>query len=443
MSKLEYAIATMRNGFDPAPMPATLDDPSAMAQTASDGNAVRVDPVVPAVLDMAVSRSGGNQRFTIYKPESAFALIEELQHLSRRSIEPNVFFDPRFFVPAMPRLDDRSVRLMVLRDEGPARSRLRLLMPYTLERTSAWRGVATIRAWVHPFGRLGTLPLDGDDPEGTLRGFFEMLAAPEARLPEVLVLPETRTDGPFAAAIRNVVGSAGLPMATVNAFDRAGLVKSDAGDYLTMPPNSSRRRREMLRQRRLLEAEGVVSFRVAREAESVRKALEDFLNLEASGWKGKSRSAMVLDRYRAAFARESVNALGDEGRARIYTLLIDERPVASLVALVQDGQAFAWKTAYDEAFARASPGQQLMAEATRALIADPAIKSADSCAMPDHFVMNRFWPERLPLATFVIGLKPGCERQVEAAVKGIARGKRSQNLARLAREWVSARLGRG
>ncbi|WP_245515147.1 GNAT family N-acetyltransferase [Jiella endophytica] len=401
------------------------------------------DEAVPAVLDMAVARSGGTRRFTIYRPEQAFSLIGELQHLSRRSIEPNVFFDPRFFVPAMPRLDDRSVRLMVLRDEGPSHSRLRLLMPYTVERTSMLRGVATIRAWVHPFGRLGTLPLDGDDPEETLRGFFDMLAAPEAGLPDILVLPETRTDGPFAAAIRAVTAAAGLPIATVGAFERAGLVKSDAADYLSMPPSAPRRRRELSRQRRLLQAQGPVSFKVAREAQSVRKALEDFLALEASGWKGKARSAMILDRYRAAFARESVNALAEDGRSRVYTLMVGERPVASLVALIQAGQAFAWKMAYDEEFAKASPGQQLIAETTRALIADPAIKSADSCAMPDHFVMNRFWPERLPLATFVIGLKPGSETRVAAAVKGIARGSRSRNLVRLAREWVSDTVFRG
>lgn len=397
---------------------------------------------VPAVLDMAVSRSGGTRRFTVYRPESAFALIGELQHLSRRSIEPNVFFDPRFFVPAMPRLDDRSVRLMVLRDEGEARSRLRLLMPYTIERTSPVRGVQTIRAWVHPFGRLGTLPLDGDDPDETLASFFEMLAAPEAGLPDVLVLPETRTDGPFAAALRRVTEAAGLPMATVDAFERAGLVKFDTADYLAMPPTSSRRRREFNRQRRLLQAHGPVGFRVAREAESVRLALEDFLTIEASGWKGKARSAMVLDRYRAAFAREAVNALAEDGRARVYTLLVGDRPIASLVALIQAGQAFAWKTAYDESFAKASPGQQLMAETTRALIADPAIKAADSCAMPDHFVMNRFFPERLPVATFVIGLKPDTGKSVDAAVKGIARAKRSRNFLRIAREWVGDTLSR-
>ncbi|MBP0614814.1 GNAT family N-acetyltransferase [Jiella sp. KSK16Y-1] len=394
------------------------------------------------VLDLAVARSGGSRRFTIYRPEQAFGLIDELQHLSRRSIEPNVFFDPQFFVPAMPRLDERSVRLMVLRDEGPERSRLRLLMPYTIERSFGFKGVSTIRAWVHPFGRLGTLPLDGDDPQETLLGFFEMLVAQEAGLPDVLVLPEIHTDGPFSAALQSAAASAGLPLQTVDAFDRAGLVKGDTTDYMRTTCASPRRRRELQRQRRLLEAHGPVQLRVSRDPPCVRAALEAFLTLEASGWKGKARSAMVLDRYRAAFAREAVNALAEQGRARIYSLLVGERPVASLVLLVQAGQAFAWKTAYDESFAKASPGQQLVDETTKALIADPSIKSADSCAMPDNFIMNRFWPDRIPVATFVLGLRPDREKAVETAVRSIARQKRSRNLARIAREWLADALSR-
>ncbi|MCQ0987401.1 GNAT family N-acetyltransferase [Jiella marina] len=394
---------------------------------------------VPAEMDIAVPRSGATRRFSVYRPEAAFALIDELKHLSRRAIEPNVFFDPRFLVPAMPRLDERSVRLMVVRDEGPSRSRLRLLMPYTTERTFPLRGIPIIRAWAHPFGRLGTLPLDSDDPHDTLASFFQMLTAADVSMPEVLVLPETRTDGSFAEVLRSVTDAARLPVRTVNEFTRAGLLKSDDAASFEQPV-SARRLRELRRQRRLLKALGPVSFHVAREPEEVRLALEEFLNLEARGWKGKARSAMVLDRYRAAFAREAVNALGAEGRARIFSLSVGERTVASLVTLIDGNEAFAWKMAYDETLAKASPGQQVVCEATRAILTDPALSQADSCAMPDHFVMNRFWSSRIPVATYVIGLKPGSDRTVELAARGILRTQRARNTLRLARRRLQKAL---
>ena len=47
----------------------------------------------------------------------AFDLQEELEYLTYRAVEPNIFFNPRFLAPAMPRLDDREIRFMALRDE--------------------------------------------------------------------------------------------------------------------------------------------------------------------------------------------------------------------------------------------------------------------------------------------------------------------------------------
>ena len=86
-------------------------------------------------LDLTVPFGRVSRHLSIYAPNAVFGLIDELAHLSRRAIEPNVFFDPQFLAPAMPRLDDRKVRLMVVRDEKGSRSRLRLLMPFSVERS--------------------------------------------------------------------------------------------------------------------------------------------------------------------------------------------------------------------------------------------------------------------------------------------------------------------
>jgi hypothetical protein len=56
------------------------------------------------------------RRLAIYPASAGFDLVEELDHLCARTIEPNVFFNPRFLAPAMPRLEDREVRLAVIRD---------------------------------------------------------------------------------------------------------------------------------------------------------------------------------------------------------------------------------------------------------------------------------------------------------------------------------------
>ena len=60
--------------------------------------------------------------------------------------------------------------------------------------------------------------------------------------------------------------------------------------------------------------------------------------------------------------------------------------------------AWFWKIAYEEALARFSPGVMLATDVTEALLANPTVTRADSCAAPDHPMIDRLWRERLPLS---------------------------------------------
>src|SRR5690606_33831171 len=116
----------------------------------------------------------------------------------------NVFFNPRFLAPAMPRLEDREVRLAVIRDGSDERSRLRLLVPFSVERPAVPLGVPVMRAWSSPFGPLGTPLVDHDDPAGVIEDLFTILARPHLKLPRVFVLPEIHLGGPVASMLRTL-----------------------------------------------------------------------------------------------------------------------------------------------------------------------------------------------------------------------------------------------
>ena len=60
--------------------------------------------------------------------------------------------------------------------------------------------------------------------------------------------------------------------------------------------------------------------------------------------------------------------------------------------------AWCWKIAYDENYARFSPGVQILLDVTQALLDDASLARADSCATADHPMIDRVWRERLPLA---------------------------------------------
>ncbi|ESX92876.1 MULTISPECIES: GNAT family N-acetyltransferase [unclassified Mesorhizobium] len=382
------------------------------------------------------------RKLAIYPASAGFELVEELDFLCTRTIEPNVFFNPRFLAPAMPRLEDREVKLAVIRDGDEYRNRLRLLVPFSVERPAVPLGVPVMRTWSSPFGPIGTPLVDHDDPIGVVEDFFGMLSRPHLKLPKVFVLPDMRLDGPLASVLATVAETRGLTMVTTGKADRPVLESTLDGEAYLKASLRAHHYREFRRLKRRLGDLGRLEHVVARGPDEIRHAIESFLTLEAAGWKGRERTAMAIDRYRAAFAREAVHRLAEHDMCRIHSLTLDGRTIACLVVFVEAGVAYTWKTAYDETLATYSPGTLLMIKVTRQHLDDPNIMMTDSCAVPDHPVMSRLWSERKPMGSLVIGLTPDADRLARQAASQLHLYRETRNMARLLRNRVKSLLGR-
>jgi len=395
----------------------------------------------PALVELLAERRP-QRKLAIYAASAGFDLVEELDYLCSRTIEPNVFFNPYFLAPAMPRLEDREVRLAVIRDGDEYKSRLRLLVPFSVERPGIPLGVPIMRTWASPFGPLGTPLLDRDDPIGVTEDFFAMLSRPHLKLPKVLVLPDMRLDGPVAAMLRAVAEARGLPMATTGEVERPFIDSTLDGDAYLKASLSKHHFREYARLKRRLAEQGELVHEVARVPEEVRVAVEGFLALEAAGWKGRKRTAMVIDRYQAAFAREAVHGLAEQDLCRIHSLTLGGKLIASLIVFIEAGVAYTWKTAYDENHAAFSPGVLLMIEVTKQHLEDPNIEVTDSCAVPDHPMVSRLWSERKRMGTLVIGMTPAADRLTRQAASQLHLYQETRNLARMVRNRVRGLLKR-
>jgi hypothetical protein len=389
---------------------------------------------------LMVGRPG--RHLAVYPARAGYDLQRELDFLSNRAIEQNVFFTGRFLAPAMPRLEDRVIRLAVIRDQSEQRSRLRFLMPFSIEKPGFSIGATIIRAWSNPFGPLGTPLLDAEDAAETISNLYEALAAPSAGLPPVLVLPDIRLNGKFAQLARAVAIGENLPLTVTDTFSRPMLESLLDGPTYLREAVSSQHLRELKRQWNNLAKQGALVYNVARQPDEIRLRMEEFLVLEASGWKGRERSAMVMDRFRAAFAREAVNNLAEADSVRIHTLDLDGKAIATVIVLLMAGEAFAWKTAYDERYAKYSPGKLLVAELTEWHLDDANIIRSDSCAVPDHPVMSRLWQEREEMGTLVIGLAQNRDRDVRQVAAQLHLYRNTRNMARLLREKIRALAGR-
>jgi CelD/BcsL family acetyltransferase involved in cellulose biosynthesis len=397
----------------------------------------------PAHLETLRDDRAARRRLAIYPASAGFDLVEELEFLCARSVEPNVFFNPRFLAPAMPRLEDKEIRLAVIRDGEDEKSRLRLLVPLSVEKAPMPLGVPIMRTWSNPFGPLGTPLVDRDDPVAVIEDFFTLLGRKHLQLPRVLVMPETRLDGPFASILRSFASSRELTLVTTNTAERPFLDSDQDPDTYLREAVRSHHLREYRRMRRRLAEQGTLEYRVARSADDIRVGVEAFLTLEARGWKGRERTAMAIDRFRAAFAREAVHRLAERDLCRVHSLTLDGAVIACLIVFIENGVAYTWKTAYDEAYAAYSPGALLMLDVTRTHLEDPNIEATDSCAVPDHPIMSRLWKERRTVGTMVVGLAPEADRAARQAASQLHMYSETRNLARALRGRVKSLFSRG
>lgn len=123
---------------------------------------------------------------------------------------------------------------------------------------------------------------------------------------------------------------------------------------------SSNFRSNLNKARNRLSREPAVEFDSARSPGRIEAALDDFMRLEASGWKGRAGSAIAQDPRLRAFYRGLAQELGPLGRVVVNTLRVAGRPIAGQFCLQGDGTLYLLKLAYDEACSRMAPGNMLL-----------------------------------------------------------------------------------
>jgi Acetyltransferase (GNAT) domain len=140
-----------------------------------------------------------------------------------------------------------------------------------------------------------------------------------------------------------------------------------------------------------------------------------------TSWHWKPQAGKAGRERRRAAGKKSqtslpgaVSALARQRKAQIVRLCIDANAVAALVLLRSGDMAWCWKIAHDEAYARFSPGVQVLLEATEQLLADEGISRVDSCATADHPMIDHIWRERLRVADCMFAIAPDGPRAFAA-----------------------------
>jgi hypothetical protein len=310
-----------------------------------------------------------------------------------RALEPNVFLEPAFAAAAN-RLERGGVGIVSVQRDA----QLIALLPGRVEGWAAARPVPTFIAWTHPFAPLSTPLVDRDAAAEAVAAIFDFLPHMPGT-PKLALFPLMNTEGPVAALIHKELASRGKDLRAFGAHPRAALIPGDAG-----PIGSSGRRKELRRQRRRLSESGALMSETVSSSEGVRSAVADYLAVEASGWKGRAGDAAQSNPATEHFLGDAVADLAAEGKARVDLLKLDGRAIAAAIVLRSGDRAWFWKIAYDETFARFSPGVQLALDLTESLKADRSLSIIDSCAVADHPMIDQLWSGRIAMGDWLIQL---------------------------------------
>jgi len=320
--------------------------------------------------------------------------------LAQRAVEPNGYYLPawelavsatargRTNASALPAFDGSSTRLIGLMPVISLWHALKIPLP------------ALVSA--HPYGTLCSPLLDRDAPIEAAASLLQQARAAGAH---ALVLNDIALDGAAMNAVRQVLSRDGLKPRVLSSYMRASLDATQDAETLLRDALGTKKLKELRRLRHRLEEHGPVAFDVARRPDEIGPALETFLQLEASGWKGKRGTALVQHAGDAAFIRRAVPALAETAQCEIITLRAGTTPIAAGIVLRHQDRAFFFKLGIDERFAKYSPGVQLTLDLTRHLCADPTIASADSTASADHPMINPIWRGRFAVGDVLIPLR--------------------------------------
>lgn len=340
--------------------------------------------------------------------------------LAAEASEPNPFAERWCLQSALHLLDpERRARLVMVRDghDGAVIG----VMPLAPANRYGRLPLRHVAGWKHPNHFHGA-PL--------VRAGFESLfwsiltgwcdASPWART--LLHVPRLTADGPLHRALVDVARLRGGAAVAVHHEERAQLESDLSPEVYWDAAVRAKKRKELRRQANRLAEQGAVAFRRWRAGEAVTPWVDAFLTLEARGWKGHAGSALASQSDTEAWFRAILPAAADAGKLDMRSLDLDGRPLAMLVNFLCPPGGFSFKTAFDEDYARFSPGV-LLQQANLDLLDDARIDWVDSCAAPGHPMIDSVWRERRRLVW------------VNVPLSGAANRARFATLVRVERAW--------
>lgn len=207
--------------------------------------------------------------------------------------------------------------------------------------------------------------------------------------------------------------------ATVRAAWQRPVVRRDPSGRLSLEPAMGREtRRQIGKRRRRMEARlGAELVLTDRQDD---EAVEDFLRLEASGWKGDQGSAYSSTPALAAWFRDACSAGRRDGTLHLFCLQLAERVVAIQCCLVAGREAFFFRVGHDVELDGFGPGVLVQVLAVER-VSTMGVDVVDSCADEGNEFLAGLYPDRRRIAHLLLGTGRASDRVIITALDYVGR----------------------
>jgi CelD/BcsL family acetyltransferase involved in cellulose biosynthesis len=324
--------------------------------------------------------------------EAMAAIAPSWEDMAAAALEPNPFYEPWMLLPALEHFGvPGGFRLITVWSGG----RLDAVLP--VERKRGFKGLPlpALESWRHRHCLLCTPLVRAEGATQTLAALVESLRA-DVSLVGLRYIPG---DGPFCRAL----AAAGVRCVALDGYSRPVLRRAKDGESYIHDFVSRKERQELRRRERRLQELGNLTRVALAPGEDIGRWIEEFLRLEASGWKGQEGSAMICSEANRRFLTETFIAAHRRGRLEMVGIDLDGRPLGRCTGFRAGDGAYAFKPAYDEAFAKFSPGIIAEVARIRHLHELPEVRWMDSFTGAENSVMSRLWRDRLTVQSVVFG----------------------------------------
>jgi hypothetical protein len=354
-------------------------------------------------------------------------LIEKWKQLADAAVEPNPYHDPRFLIAsARQRADAGGLQLALVEGAADLLGVLAFSVTNAFSRTTV-RALSSRGPFMDQIGDIRHPLISPSAPIETWMCLLGGLRG--SNLPGMLLLENFPGDGPLASSLDEAVARLGIPVLERARDERAVALRVglDAESTSLFDPAHSSAGSRKQRARALASLEQAVGGGVRMEDRSSDPtAIDEFLDLEAGGWKGdpnRGGRALRLVGHDLWFSAVA-SAFREDGKLVVLALTDDRADTIYMSVSFRAGAGVVGcLDTFDERFAEFSAGTLGRTAEWKYALSELGAEFFDPNLSSFYTDSTRLYPERRPHVTLLLGHGGMLARATVRAIPRLVRAR--------------------